>query len=58
MCEQHLYLGMQLAISEGKVIVEMHFYIEKILVDYGKLKEYLVTEDKEMLMVEGKAPRR
>jgi len=49
---------MQLAISEGKVIVEMHFYIEKILVDYGKLKEYLVTEDKEMLMVEGKAPRR
>jgi hypothetical protein len=49
---------MQLAISKGKVIVEMHFYIEKILVDYGKLKEYLVTEDKEMLMVEGKAPRR
>lgn len=58
MCEQHLYLGMQLAISKGKVIVEMHFYIEKILVDYGKLKEYLVTEDKEMLMVEDKAPRR
>jgi hypothetical protein len=51
---KHSYLGMQVTVKPRCVEINMQFYIEKILADFGKLSTFKTPAMKDLFVVQEK----
>lgn len=56
MGKDHLYLGMQIKIGEGKVTIDMSFYLDKILQESTDLKVETLPGKKNLLVLSTESP--